>query len=87
MGCKRGYTGDDCSQPLAPVVRRNILSLTEAEQDRFIEIIEMTKSVKDQDALYQSVNQLPLYHMIHLLRFLSMISLQHFIITLSEMSL
>ena len=46
MKCKRGYTGDNCSQPVDPVVRRNILSFTEAEQDRFLDIIQMTKSVK-----------------------------------------
>ena len=46
MKCKHGYTGDNCSQPVDPVVRRNILSFTEAEQDRFLDIIQMTKSVK-----------------------------------------
>ena len=46
MRCKCGYTGDDCSQPSVPVVRRNILSLSEAEQHRFFEIIQMTKSVQ-----------------------------------------
>jgi len=47
MRCKRGFTGDDCSQPSAPVVRRNILSLTKAERDRIIEIFKMTKSVEE----------------------------------------
>ena len=46
MRCKRGYTGDDCSQPSAPVIRKSFLSLSKAEQDRLIEIIQMTKSVK-----------------------------------------
>ena len=46
MRCKHGYTGDDCSQPSVPVVRKNILSLSETEQNRIIEIIQMTKSVK-----------------------------------------
>ena len=45
MRCKRGYSGDDCSQPLAPVERKNILSLTELEKQSFIDIIQMTKSV------------------------------------------
>ena len=43
MRCKRGYTGNDCSQPLDPVVRRNILSFTKTEKDRFTEIIQMAK--------------------------------------------
>ena len=46
MRCKRGYSGDDCSQRLAPVVRKNVLSLSEAEQKRLLEILQMTKSVK-----------------------------------------
>ena len=46
MRCKRGYTGDDCLQPLPPVVRRNILSLNEIDQQRIINIIQMTKSLK-----------------------------------------
>ena len=46
MRCKHGYTGDDCSQPSAPVVRKSILSLSEIEQRKFFEIIQMTKSVK-----------------------------------------
>ena len=46
MRCKHGYTGDNCSQPVDPVVRRNILSLSEAEQDRFLDIIQMTKSIQ-----------------------------------------
>ena len=45
MGCKRGFTGDDCSQPSAPVIRKNILSLNDTEQDRFLNILQMTKSV------------------------------------------
>lgn len=47
MRCKSGYTGDDCSKPLlTPVVRKSFLSLSKTEQDRFLEIIQMTKSVK-----------------------------------------
>ena len=46
MRCKRGYTGDDCSQPLAPVERKSILSLTNAEQLKFLDVIQMTKSVR-----------------------------------------
>ena len=46
MRCKRGYSGDNCSQQLAPVVRKNVLSLNKTEQDRFLKIIQMTKSVK-----------------------------------------
>ena len=46
MRCKRGYTGDDCSQPLDPVVRRNILSFNDSEQQNFINIIQMAKSVR-----------------------------------------
>ena len=46
MRCKRGYTSDDCSQPSTPVVRKSILSFTEAERRRFLDIIQMTKSVK-----------------------------------------
>ena len=45
MRCKRGYTGEDCSQKSVPVVRKNILSLSETEQNEIIEIIQMTKSV------------------------------------------
>ena len=45
MRCKRGYTGNDCSQPLDPVVRKNVLSFTEDEKNTFIGIIQMTKSV------------------------------------------
>ena len=44
MRCKRGYSGDDCSQPLAPVQRKNILSLTNTEQQRIINILNMIKS-------------------------------------------
>ena len=44
MRCKRGYTGDDCSQKADPVVRRNLMSLSEAEQDRFFELILLIKS-------------------------------------------
>ena len=46
MRCKRGYTGENCSQPLASVLRRNILSLSEAEQGRFLEITQMIKSAQ-----------------------------------------
>ena len=47
MRCKHGYTytGDNCSRSV-PVVRRNILSLTETEQRKFLDIMQMTKSVK-----------------------------------------
>ena len=45
MRCKRGYTGDDCSQSSPSVVRKNILSLDRIEQLKFISIIQMTKSV------------------------------------------
>ena len=45
MRCKRGYIGINCSQPLLnPVVRRNILSFNDTEKNRFIEVIQMTKS-------------------------------------------
>ena len=46
MRCKRGYTGDNCSQLSVAVIRRNILSLSEVEQRKFLDIIQMTKSVK-----------------------------------------
>ena len=49
MRCKRGFTGDDCSKPISKedaVSRKNILSLNEAERQRFISIIQMTKSVR-----------------------------------------
>ena len=41
-----GYTGDNCSQPLDPVERKNILSLPNSEQRKFLDIIQMTKSAQ-----------------------------------------
>lgn len=46
MSCKRGFTGDDCSQTADPVVRRNILSLTIDERQKLLEILQMIKSTK-----------------------------------------
>ena len=44
MRCKRGFTGENCSQPSPPVMRRNILSLNDSEQDRLLNITQMIKS-------------------------------------------
>ena len=43
MDCKRGYTGKDCSQPLI-VVRRNILSLSDAERDKVERALQSIKT-------------------------------------------
>ena len=45
MRCKRGFTGENCSQLSPPVIRRNILSLNDSEQDRLLNITQMIKSV------------------------------------------
>lgn len=46
MECKRGYTGDDCSQEADPVVRRNVLSLSETDRAKLLELTLMIKSTK-----------------------------------------
>ena len=86
MRCKRGYTGDDSSQPSTPVVRRNILSLSQAEQNRTLENFQMIKSVKASGytvPIREPVSNVPQEF---LLRLLCMTSLYHFILILSEMS-
>ena len=45
MRCKRGYTGNGCSQAATPVVRKNILTFNETEHERFLNITQMIKSV------------------------------------------
>ena len=63
------------------------MSLTRAEQLKFLNIIQMTKSVQASGGTpYQLENQLPLYQVSHLLRFLYLIFSQHFILTRSEMN-
>ena len=44
MSCTRGYTGDNCSEVAEPVVRRNILSLSDEEQQELVNIAQMIKS-------------------------------------------
>ena len=44
MGCKRGYTGEDCSQIAEPVVRKNVLSLSEAERAQLLNLTLLSKS-------------------------------------------
>jgi len=43
MDCKRGYTGDDCSQPLV-VVRKNILTHNDTKLDRVIRALHAIKT-------------------------------------------
>jgi len=44
MSCKRGFTGDDCTEVAEPVVRKSILSLTDDEQQELIDLGNMIKS-------------------------------------------
>ena len=42
MDCKRGYTGENCSQPLL-VVRRNVLTLNDTELDKVVRVLQAIK--------------------------------------------
>ncbi|CAK8689246.1 unnamed protein product [Clavelina lepadiformis] len=48
-GCKYGWQGNDCSQRRPVVVRKNVLNMDEDEREKFLEVLDLSKTTPHPD--------------------------------------
>nr|XP_002129679.2 L-dopachrome tautomerase [Ciona intestinalis] len=48
-GCKPGWQGEDCSQQRPPVIRQNIMNMTQEERETFLDVLDLSKSIPHPD--------------------------------------